>query len=285
MTVCVIVSTYNQPGLLDRSLFSLKRQTCASFEIIVADDGSEPATRSIVENHKLQNSVPLKHVWQKDDGFRKTRILNKAILATDADYLIFTDGDCIAHADFVQEHLLQAEAGHYLNGSMVRLRQELSGRIGQNEISDGKAFDTKWLTTNGGGFNRRYLRFALGYTVRTWLNRVSATRLYWLGCNSSCFKSDAMAVNGFDHRFTYGFEDGDFGYRLENFGLTPKTVRWTANLLHLWHERPWSSPEVMEYNRGLMATKESGGRYRAMEGLEELVAVPATHRDAAQQDS
>jgi glycosyltransferase involved in cell wall biosynthesis len=261
-TACIIVSTYNQPDLLDRSLYSLTRQSCPSFEIVVADDGSGPETRAVIESHAERAVVPVRHVWQEDDGFRKTRILNKAIRATAADYLLFTDGDCIAHPDFVKEHLAEAETGRYVNGSIIRLDSNISDLIGKQEIADQKVFDLRWLVSEGGKFNRRYLRFSLNHRLRRLLN--------------------AEAVNGFDHRFTYGFEDGDFGNRLENLGLTPKTVRWTANLLHLWHERPWSNPEVLAYNKSLMTAKEKGGRYRAIEGLAEL-ADAAEHDVSTQQ--
>ena len=77
-------------------------------------------------------------------------------------------------------------------------------------------------------------------------------------------------MNGFDNRFSYGFEDGDFGNRLANYGLEVSTVRWTANLLHLDHGRPYRDPVEMERNLAMVAPLEPGGRYRAVDGLEEL---------------
>ena len=86
----------------------------------------------------------------------------------------------------------------------------------------------------------------------------------------SCFRDDAIAVNGFDNRFSYGFEDGDFGRRLEMRGITPKTVRWTANVLHLWHAKPWADPETMLRNREMMDENVALRRHRAISGLDEL---------------
>jgi GT2 family glycosyltransferase len=76
-----------------------------------------------------------------------------------------------------------------------------------------------------------------------------------------------VAVNGFDNRFTYGFEDGDFGNRLALLGIRPITARWTANVLHLHHPKPWSNPEVRERNRVLMDANEARGDYRARDVL------------------
>lgn len=269
----VIVSTFNQPQLLDRCLFALDRQSTPPVEIVIADDGSGDETRTVIEGFARQSGLRLRHVWHENRGFRKTRILNKAIEAAEADYLVFTDGDCVAHRDFIAEHISGAAAGHYLNGSLIRLNARASALVTREVIANGAAFDARWLIRNGRRIDRRYARVALDYRSRAWLNRHTPTPLYWLGSNSSCFRADALAVNGFDNRFTYGFEDGDFGNRLENFGLTPRTVRWTAIALHLWHERPWARPEVIARNRRLVTPKGEGGRYRAEDGLREATAT------------
>lgn len=270
--VSVIVSTYNQPGLLSRCLLALERQSHRDYEVLVADDGSGEETRSLIEQHARRCPHPLKHVWHEDNGFRKTVILNRAVLAASGDYLVFIDGDCVTHPDFIHEHVRDARPGHYLNGSLIRLRRDLSDRLDEAAIRSGEAFRAAWLTRRGRRFDRRYLRLALPYALRRQLNQHSPTRLYWLGSNSSCFREDAVAINGFDHRFTYGFEDADFGYRLELAGIRPRTVRWTAVVLHLWHERPWSNPEVMAANRKLADEPLASGRRRAVIGLEELAA-------------
>jgi len=49
--------------------------------------------------------VPIIHVWQEDEGFQKSRILNKAILACTSDYILMSDGDCIPKSDFVEQHI------------------------------------------------------------------------------------------------------------------------------------------------------------------------------------
>lgn len=268
--VAVIVSTYNQPRHLDRCLLTLRRQSLRGFVIIVADDGSGDETRAVVSRHSAASEVPIEHVWQEDRGFRKTRILNRAILTADADYLVFMDGDCLAHPDFLREHVRAAVPGHYLNGAMIRLGEGLSDKIDAARISSGQAFDARWLARAGEGWNRRYLKLVLPYPMRRWLNRVSPTRLYWLGANSSCFRADAVAVNGFDTRFSYGFEDGDFGNRLENHGVRAATVRWTANVLHLWHGRPYSDPEELERNRNLMTPCGSGVPSKTACGLAQM---------------
>ena len=71
------------------------------FEIVIADDGSGEETRTVIEQFRNEYPIPLKHVWQEDDGFQKCRILNKAIVASEGDYIVMSDGDCIPRADFL----------------------------------------------------------------------------------------------------------------------------------------------------------------------------------------
>jgi len=269
--VALILSTYNQPEHLDCCLAALKFQRFKEFELIIADDGSGDATRSVIDRHDGGLNMPIRHLWQQDIGFRKTRILNQAIVASEADYLIFMDGDCVAHPDFIGEHVKTAKQRYYLNGAMIRLSGRLTKLVNAGVISSGEAFNSKWLTRNDGRWNRRYLKLSLGYRTRRWLNVHSRTKLAWLGANSSCFREDALAVNGFDNRFRYGLEDRDFGYRLENYGLSPATVRWTANLLHLDHDRPWSNPEDLDRNRRMLTPSQPGGKYWADDGLTQLM--------------
>lgn len=280
MKIALIVSTYNQPQHLARCLYSLTRQTHRQFELVLADDGSDQRTREVVENFRRAHRMELTHVWQEDRGFRKTRVLNQAILATDAEYLVFTDGDCLLHPDFIREHARAARPGHYLNGALIRLGQEVSEHITPESIASGEAFNPACLSGQG-RWDRRYLRLSLGYPLRRWLNHASPTSLYFLGANSSCYRKDALAVNGFDHRFSYGFEDGDFGHRLENAGVQAATVRWTAIALHLHHERPWSSPEVLAANRKLQTPRGRGQAVWAREGIAELLAGLLEHERKA----
>jgi glycosyltransferase involved in cell wall biosynthesis len=269
-SLALIVSTYNQPDYLDRCLFALGRQSDSDFEVLIADDGSKEETRLVIDSYRDFFGSRLKHEWQADRGFRKTRILNRCILATNADYLVFTDGDCIAHPDFVAEHRRVATPGAYRNGAIIRLSDGLSREITKPRIEDITVFDSRWLSKTDGHWNRRYLKLSLPLGLRRWLNDHSTTRLYWLGSNSACWRSDAVAVNGFDNRFSYGFEDGDFGNRLANRGIEALTVRWTANLLHLDHGRPYRNEEEYQRNLAMQTPRGSGERYRAVDGLEEL---------------
>ena len=102
MTIGIIVSTYNNPEWLRKTLFGYTLQTVMPDEVVVADDGSTSETRDLID--QFRDRLPIKHVWHEDRGFQKSEILNKAIAASTSDYLIFTDQDCVPRRDFIATH-------------------------------------------------------------------------------------------------------------------------------------------------------------------------------------
>ena len=58
MRISVIVTTYNREDALEAVLRSLAGQTDADFEIVVADDGSGPATAKLIEAWKAKIRTP-----------------------------------------------------------------------------------------------------------------------------------------------------------------------------------------------------------------------------------
>ncbi|MGH7563279.1 MAG: glycosyltransferase, partial [Gemmatimonadota bacterium] len=148
-SVSVILSTYEAPDLLEKSLYGFATQEYREFDIVIADDGSGPATRERIERLRGDLGLRIRHVWHQDRGFRKTAILNKAILATRSEYLIFTDGDCIPRPDFVQVHMRLREAGSYLVGGYFKLPRHVSEAIGKDVILAGRATDPDYLRSLG----------------------------------------------------------------------------------------------------------------------------------------
>ncbi|MEY2869555.1 MAG: hypothetical protein RIR01_2052, partial [Bacteroidota bacterium] len=87
MKASVIMSTYNAEAWLEKVLIGFSVQTEKDFEIIIADDGSRPATKELLDKLSKEISIPIVHVWHEDNGFQKSQILNKAIVASNSDYL------------------------------------------------------------------------------------------------------------------------------------------------------------------------------------------------------
>ena len=216
MKTSIILSSYNQQNWLLLTLCGYLNQTDLDFEIVIADDGSTEETRTLIHKFKSSNSLIIKHVWHPDNGFQKCRILNRAIEAADGEYLIFSDGDCIPRKDFVEVHKKHSQKGFFLSGGYFKLPLDTSNRITKESISSGECFQTKWLKANGVPNTTKLLKLTKSKLLASFLNSVTPTKRTWNGHNASCWKSDALKINGFDERMKYGGEDVEFGYRLVN---------------------------------------------------------------------
>lgn len=272
MRSAVIVATYDWPRALELVLWGLAGQQDRRFEVIVADDGSGPDTAALLARLPAETGLAIRHVWHPDRGFRKSEILNRAIAAAEADYLIFTDGDCIPRDDFVAVHHRLARRGRYLAGMTVRLPRELSAQLTVADVRAGRATDLGWLRQQGFRPGRHALRFSRSWRFNTVMDHLTTTPPRWRGGNASAWRDDLVAVNGFEMRMGYGGQDAEIGDRLDNLGVRPVRVRFRAPTVHLWHERPWRDDTVMRANREHRRRVRAEGITRAVEGLAELGA-------------
>ena len=268
----VIFTTYNQPDWLEKVLLGLSAQDRLDFEVIVADDGSRDDTAERIERLRPGLPFALRHLWQEDDGFRKCVALNAAIVASRADYLVFTDGDCLPRRDFVATHLRLREEGRFLSGGYHKLPMAMSLAIGPDDIASGRCFDPRWLHAHGMPASLRDLKLRAGPFGGGLLDAISTARASWNGHSASAWKRDVLAVNGFDERMAYGGEDREFGERLVHAGVRGKRIRFRAVTLHLDHPRGYVSAEGIEFNRRLRA--ETRRERRAWTGYG-IVKAPA----------
>ncbi len=245
----VIISTYNSPQWLEKVLWGYSAQTHRDFEIVIADDGSTDETRQLIDNMRTQTGLPITHVWQRDLGFRKCRILNKSTQQARGEYLVFTDGDCIPRKDFLAIHANRAQKGHFLSGSYCKLPMSISAAIQQEDILSGNCFNFAWLQQRGLKSSRKNLKLLAKGRWAQLLNACTFTKCTFKGSNASAWRSDVLAVNGFDERLSYGGEDREFGARLINLGVQPRHVRYDAILLHLDHERSYAHADQIRENR------------------------------------
>ena len=247
----IIISTYNAVDWLKKTLWGYAFQTFKDFEIIIADDGSDTQTKAAIEAFSTVFERPIVHVWHEDIGFRKTIILNKAVEASSADYILMSDGDCIPKADFVEVHLKYREQGYFLSGGYFKLPMQISQAITKDAIEQQRCFDLKWLKAQGlkASIKNKKLS-AIGFEARL-LNAVTPTKPTWNGHNSSGWKEDILAVNGFDERMQYGGEDRELGERLFNKGIKSKQIRYSAVCVHLDHARGYVKEEMLVRNAAI----------------------------------
>lgn len=249
--ISIIISTYNSPEWLTKVMWGYNTQTYRNFEMVIADDGSREETRERVAALAKEVFYPVIHVWHEDNGFQKSQILNKAILACTTEYIMMSDGDCIPRPDFVEQHMKFREEGFFLSGGYHKLPMDLSLLINKQDIYSGRCFDLNWLRKHGmrASFkNNKVDAYGLKSGL---LNLLTPTTPSWNGHNASGWKEDIMAINGFDERMQYGGQDRELGERLVNYGIKPKQIRYSTVCLHLDHKRGYATPESIEKNRAI----------------------------------
>ena len=248
----LIVATYNSPHALTLCLTSVARQTVLPDSICIADDGSGPETRAAVDAFAAAHpELRFRHVWHEDRGFEKAAILNKAIATSDADFLIFIDGDVLIHPTFIARHLACAERGRFSTGSLIRLDAEATRTVTPEMIESGAVFDRRWLRANR-AIDRvgTWLKtMPMPMAVQALLDRATPVQRALCGANASLFRDDALKVNGFDETIKYGGGDKEFGVRLENAGVKGRHLRYTAPLVHLDHPRGYKNPDLIRRHK------------------------------------
>lgn len=263
----VVITTYNSPLWLKNVLFGYEAQTQKDFTVLIADDGSGQPTQDVVDFFKARAILNIVHVWHEDKGFQKCQILNKTIAQTDCDYLIFTDGDCIPEPDFISLHQQLAEPGYFLSGGYVKLTTPVSKDITGADIASGQIFDREWLIKHGQPNSHKLWKLIKNKNIKAFLNAITPTKATWNGMNSSTWKSDIVACNGFNEDMQYGGLDRELGERLYNHGLKGKQVRYSISCLHLDHPRSYDTPETWKKNYGIRNEVKRTGRYWAENGI------------------
>ena len=266
MKTAVILTTYNRPDALRAVLEGYRLQDTRDFELIVADDGSTRETAALVEQYRRELPFPLQHVWQEDRGFRAGAVRNRALAHTSADYVIFSDGDCVPPAFFVSRHSALAEPGCFLAANRVLLSEAFTTAVLQQHIPIHTWSTTRWL----GAWLRRDVNRALPL-VRLpdgGFRKLSPRR--WEGvktCNFSAWRADLLRANGFDERYAgWGLEDSDLVVRLLHAGVRHKSARFAAPVFHLWHRE--NDRSQLADNRSRLEEILASDRVAALEGLD-----------------
>jgi glycosyltransferase involved in cell wall biosynthesis len=273
MRIAVIVTTYNRPDALAAVLEGFLTQTDTNFEVLVADDGSKLDTAEIVQKFQARATFPIHHIWQEDDGFRAAGIRNRAIAATVADYIIFTDGDCIPQTDFVARHRVLSEQGCFLSGNRMLLSQEFTDQVLSRKIPVHLWGLSHWLNARLQGHINRLLPLLRLPDIASLRKRAPQR---WQGaktCNLSAFRADLLRVNGLDESYIgWGQEDSDLVVRLIRSGLVNKSARFAAPVLHLWHKE--NDRSHLEENKLKLQQVLRATHIRALKGVDQYNPEP-----------
>jgi len=266
-TISVVITTYNRPDALEAVVRACFMQDDKHFEIIIADDGSTANTRACVERLAAGAPVPVRHVWQPDQGFRAAMARNRGILAASGDYIIFLDGDCIPQRDFVARHRALSRPGHLVSGSRILLSEGLTRRVLEQEIDLATASPAMRLGWRARGDINKVLQLFLRWPD---IGRTSK-RFKWRrikSCNLAVWRADLERVNGFDESFVgWGYEDSDLVLRLFHTGVKRRDGAFATEVFHLWHREAQRDRETS--NRNEVLARAQTKATQAVRGLRE----------------
>ena len=233
--ISVVITTYNRSDALALVMRAFKHQTDRNFEVVIADDGSTDEHQHAIEKMSTGVGFPVRHVWHPDVGFTASRVRNLGVAAARGNYVVLLDGDCVPEVDFIAQHRKLMQPGCFVNGSRVLTSEAFTQELlaGAPPLY-GRSIG-RWM------FDR--VRGRVSKLTGLFRLPDGAMRLkpdfVWKGirsCNMAVWKSDYLAVNGFDENFVgWGHEDADFVLRLHNAGRVRKNGFCATEVYHLWH--------------------------------------------------
>ncbi|MGW9627146.1 glycosyltransferase [Microbacterium sp. NPDC055521] len=271
-TVSVIVSHYDQPGELSRTLHGLAAQDYPRelLEVIVADDGSPD---------RIDVPAGVIVVRQEDCGFRLAAVRNLGVRASSGEVLCFLDADTSPEPGYVRAlsrlPALLPEAvvvGRRRHADLSQVAPEVpivDAVVGRELPEPG------WLA-------QEYAR------SRDLLDADDRSYRFVIGAVIGCSRRMFDEVGGFDEAFTsYGGEDWEWAHRMWQAGAVFAHVRDAV----AWHDGPeWADREDSGMDRANAQTLRmqsvipvSGSSPRALlHGAADLVVrVRGEHSSAA----
>lgn len=258
----LLVATYNWPEALGAILRSVAAQTLLPREVVIADDGSGEPTRALVRSFTAGFPVPIRHVWQPDEGFRAGQIRNKAVAASSGEYVVQIDGDMVLHPEFLRDHVEAARPGRFIGGSRVVLGPEATRRV----IAGGPR-PGPFSADERNRLNAVRLP-ALGRALARVVTPRSLASIR--GCNMSYWRSDFLAVNGYDEAYVgWGREDTDLVVRLHQHGLERTFFKLRGIAYHLYHDE--KSRSQLARNDELLRRAQVGRSPRCERGVSQYL--------------
>jgi GT2 family glycosyltransferase len=222
----VVVAAYNQPHELALVLAALAAQTDPDFDVVIADDGSDPPAERELAPLAAELPFAIDWVWQEDAGFRKMRAQNLAVSRHRSELLLFLDGDCVPYRNWVATYRRVAHPGEFLVGGYIFLSEQETLSLTPDAVRAGaheRAIDARtWWRLHAADWRNRI------YAGR----RANRPRIR--GGNFGVARDLFEQVDGFDEAFSgYGKEDSELRNRMRNAGARGISLWTRAFSCHL----------------------------------------------------
>ncbi len=246
LVLSLIISVYKNTEALTLIFKSIQQQQIdGSYEVIIAEDNTGDNMRETVQAAQATYSFPIIHLVQPDIGFRKCRILNEAIRVAKADFLVFIDGDCLLHPQFLKQHVLLKKPGSVFYGRRVMLSESFTTVLLKSQ-------DLKKISY------LNLIKYKCKRLDAAWFLPFTSPKKkigFW-GHNWAIHKADLLRVKGFDEGYQKAGigEDTDIEWRLQQMGIQFFRMKNRAVQYHLWHTENY--PDTQEVQDRLAGKKE-----------------------------
>ena len=228
--LAIVVSTFERPMHLRRCLESIAAQAdvTGQIEVVVTDDGSRDLTLHAVMAFSRKVPFRVAVTTHPHDGFRLAQGRNEGVAASQADRLLFTDGDCLLPPGTLSAFITAIRPGRIAGGDSCRLGEAETAAISMDDIRAGR------FTAAVPGVERRRLALKARHSrLYEFLRLPMRPRVY--GNAIGIARGDYERLNGFDEAFVgWGLEDRDLQLRAEKLGIRVKGMFEHA-FVHQWH--------------------------------------------------
>lgn len=248
--VSLIISFYKRIDFLALIFLALEKQTDKRFEVILAEDAEDSETIAFINNKKKEVSFNITHLSQPDNGFRKNAILNKAIAHAKHETIVFIDGDCVPHKEFIKEYLKSVKPFQAYCGRRVMLSQQITDELKITKSLKILSF------VNLLAKKCTHAEEGLYYYFKLFSPKKSRGLL---GCNWGINKKHLLDVNGFDETYVTPCvgEDVDIEWRLKQIGVSFLSIRNHAVIYHLYHPEHYNGNAYKENIKILEKTQQT----------------------------
>ncbi len=243
----MVISAYSNWDALERTLLGFGCQTLPPLEVLIAEDSEFDEVAAVIARWRTKAPWPIHHFTQVNRGYRKPVMMNRAFAAARGEFVVFTDADCLPRSDLLETYARHARPGIFLaGGSHLSIPESLHReRLTDDDVVSQRVFDPDWLRAQGVVLSR--WRLTRSRPLARMLDRLTP-RNALNGANTGAWRSDVLAVGGYDETMGYGGEDRNFGYRMNNSGIRGVRLRHSLVWLHLDHRRGYVDPARKQAN-------------------------------------
>jgi glycosyltransferase involved in cell wall biosynthesis len=259
MSITLVISVYKDSEALAAVLRSVENQTLKKVEVIVAQDAESNDLDEVIRS--FSSKLNIIHLQQKDEGFLKNKILNKAIKTGKGEQFVFIDGDCVLHKNFLKQYQKRIKKGIICVGRRVMTTSKISDDMRKGLFISPRFFSFLFSKS-------KHVEKGL---YAPWISAKHQKNPRLLGSNMGWHKEDLIHLNGFDEDYQYpGFgEDVDIEMRGLLAGMKRYSVCFKAIQYHLHHERPDRERQI-DLSKTLFIQKKEQGKWKCENGLEKL---------------